>query len=500
MAQEQDGAAVFAGLIDLASEQIGGQVLFANDDFFAEKENLIKPGRGVFIPGKYTDRGKWMDGWESRRKRVSGHDYCILRLGTPGVIRGLDIDTNHFLGNHPPYASVEACFLPKDASLEQLAGAHWEELLPQSPLGPGRQNLFGVHNERQFSHVKLHIYPDGGVARLRVYGEVEPDWTKLQGQEIDLVAAGFGGQVVACSDMFFGPPNNLLMPNRGVNMGDGWETRRKRQPGHDWVVIRLGKSGVVSGVTIDTAHFKGNYPDRAMLEGVYAPEFPLTELVRDDVGWLPLLAEQKLQADHVHQFSEEIRAIGPITHVRLSIFPDGGVSRLRVVGKVQTIAWEKLNGMSEAEAHQALLACCGSQSWVQAMVQARPFTSEKQLRRLAHRTWFAMREQDWLEAFSHHPEIGEAKLRERFAATAEWAKGEQAGVQGASEQVLQALADGNKRYREKNGFVFLVCATGKGAHEMLALLEQRLAHERATELAIAAREQAKITQLRLEKL
>jgi allantoicase len=334
------GAAGFSGLIDLAAEALGGRALSCTDDFFAEMQNLVKPGRGVFIPEKYTDRGKWMDGWESRRKRVAGHDHCVLGLGARGVIRAIDIDTNHFLGNHPPFASVEATRLENDATLER---AEWVEILQESPLRPGSQNLFTVRDPNPFTHVRLHIYPDGGVARLRVWGEVEPAWAPpvldeptlahVTRGEVDLAATVNGGKALACSDAFFGPMDNLLLPGRAENMGGGWETRRKRPaPGHDWILLRLGDVGTISVIEVDTHHFKGNFPDRVALRGIRAPGARVTELVEPGAEWETILSETKLAAHTRHFFADELDRHGPFSHVKLDVFPDGGVSRLRLWG------------------------------------------------------------------------------------------------------------------------------------------------------------------------
>lgn len=322
------------GLVDLASERVGGRVLLANDEFFAPGENLIKPGRGIFIPDKYTDCGKWMDGWETRRRRTPGNDWCIVRLGLPGVIRLADIDTNHFLGNHPPHASIDAIALegavpPGADAADRLP---WQEILRKSPLNPGSQNCFAVSDGRRWTHVRLNIYPDGGVARLRVYGDVVPDWSRCKaGELVDLAAVENGGVALQCSDMFFGPMNNLLMPGRAANMGDGWETKRRRGPGFDWIIVRLGTPGVVGKIEVDTNHFKGNFPDRCSIEGCLAPGEPAERLT----GWKPLLPETKLLADTRHFFESELLDPGPVSHVRLNIFPDGGVSRLRVWGEIR---------------------------------------------------------------------------------------------------------------------------------------------------------------------
>lgn len=321
--------------INLAEERNGTKVLDCSDDFFAEKENLIRRERAIFIADKYTDRGKWMDGWESRRKRGPGNDWCTLRLGLPGRIKGVDVDTAFFLGNHPPFASLEACEIEGDPD----DSTAWAEILPKSPLQPGSQNLFEIHapqNHKRWTHLRLWIYPDGGVARLRVYGEVSVDWTRFAaGELIDLASVANGGKVLACNDMFFGPKDNLIAPGRGVNMGDGWETRRKRQlPGQDWCVLALGHRGILKKIEVDTAHFKGNYPDRCTIEVYDGAGDAAAEVAKnpEKVAWKTLLPEQKLHADKQHHFEKELLEAGPVTHVKLNIIPDGGVSRLRCWG------------------------------------------------------------------------------------------------------------------------------------------------------------------------
>ena len=324
-----------AGLVDLASERIGGIALLANDEFFADKENLLKPGRGIFIPDKYTDNGKWMDGWETRRRREPGNDWCIVQLGLRGIVKQVDIDTNHFLGNHPPFASLEALSLsnsfPKDITdIEKLS---WTPILGQSPLKPGSQNLFEIVSDAAWTHVRLNIFPDGGVARLRIYGIVVPDWSKRKNDElIDLAAVENGGVALACSDMFFSSMNNLIMPGRAENMGDGWETKRRRGPGQDWIILKLGRPGTIRKIEVDTNHFKGNYPDMCSIEGCYAPETSTEKLMRTDTRWNQILVKTKLQPDTRHFFEQELSPIDNCTHIRLNIFPDGGVSRLRIWG------------------------------------------------------------------------------------------------------------------------------------------------------------------------
>ncbi|MCB9640054.1 MAG: allantoicase [Myxococcales bacterium] len=328
--------------IDLLAEHLGGRALLCSDDFFAEMGNLLKPGRGVFIADKYTERGKWMDGWESRRKREEGHDWCILRLGVPGVISVLDIDTNHFLGNHPSFASVEACYAPDAAedaaSLEALT---WEPMLSPVSLQRGSQNLFSTYYSKPVTHLKLHIYPDGGVARFRAYGRPTPLWKPteddkrypLQEGEVDLAAMRNGGEGLLCSDMFFGTMSNLIAPGRARVMGEGWETRRSRRPGYDWIIVKLGAIGKISFVVVDTNHFKGNYPESFSLHGIHAPQLGITDLQNnEEMPWQEVLSRRKLQAHHEHMFRDELQAKGEFSHIKLKIYPDGGVSRLRVYG------------------------------------------------------------------------------------------------------------------------------------------------------------------------
>ena len=318
---------------DLAAEKLGGKVLYATDDFFAEKENLLKPTRGVFIEGKYTDRGKWMDGWESRRKRTAGHDWAVIQLATAGKIAGFDIDTHFFLGNHPPIASVEAALVNQaDQIKDWETEVQWKEIVSPSTLDPGSQNFYESNSDEIYSHLRLHIYPDGGVARFRVYGHVYKDWDQVSDkEEIDLASAINGGTAIACNDMFFSEMGNLIMPGRGVHMGDGWETKRNRTPDNrDWVIIKLSITGIVERIIADTAHFKGNYPDRFSIEGCSTVHDE--EVIHDNVEWQTILPQQKLSADRVHDYSLSVNKT-TCSHIRLNIFPDGGISRLRVMGR-----------------------------------------------------------------------------------------------------------------------------------------------------------------------
>ena len=319
--------------IDLASERLGGKVVFSTDDFFAEKENLIKEGRGIFIEDKYTDRGKWMDGWESRRKRTPGHDWAVLKLGAQGKIKGFDIDTNHFLGNHPPFASVEAIHISEDIDWSTADDLDWDEILVKSPLDPGSQHFFEVATDKVYTHVRLHIYPDGGVARFRVYGEVVKDWTLVDTEQIiDLALANNCGKALACNDMFFSAMDNLISPSSGKNMGDGWETKRNRTPNNeDWVILRLGHLGEIKKIIVDTKHFKGNYPDSCTID--YCNVTNDEAVLNNNVQWNPLLKNKKLSANQEHHFEQStIENHAAVSHIKLKIYPDGGISRLRILG------------------------------------------------------------------------------------------------------------------------------------------------------------------------
>ena len=327
----------FTELIDLASERLGGAVLFANDEFFAPKENLLKPSAPVFIEGKYTDLGKWMDGWESRRRRTPGFDCCIIRLGLPGLIRGVVVDTSHFKGNYPEQCSLESYTMDGLPTTEELMNESvtWTEILSQAHLHGDSLNPFEINSDRRWTHLRFKIFPDGGVARLRVYGEVVPDWDRLKqiGGEVDLAAVENGGIVLSCSDMFFGHRHNLIMPGRAANMSDGWETKRRRGPGHDWTIIKLGAPGHIRRLEVDTSYFKGNFPESCSLESCNASDVPLETLQDPEFVWKPVLARTKLQAHTRHLF-DEVMNTGAVTHVRFNIFPDGGVSRLRVFGEI----------------------------------------------------------------------------------------------------------------------------------------------------------------------
>ncbi len=504
----------FTHLIDLASARLGARAVAANDEFFAEKENLLKPDAPIWAADRYTDRGKWMDGWETRRRRTPGHDWCIVQLGLPGIIHSVVVDTSFFRGNYPSHCSIDGCGLPEgtDPSAESIV---WHPLLAMTELSGDSQNALAIDRsarpERRFTHVRLNIFPDGGVARLRVFGEVLPDWSRIlaAGGDIDLAAAVHGGYVVDVSDRFFGEPHNMLMPWRPVNMSDGWETKRRRTPGHDWAVVRLGIAGRADRAEIDTQFFKGNYPDTASIETASVSEEGSGSVSADvsskAVGdWHAVLPRTKLEADRRHTF--ELSPPRTASHVRLNIFPDGGVSRFRVFGipdaEARRRAVLRQFAATDEPALRALLAdFCAAPEWLDRLTTERPFRSAAALQSASERAADQVSPAGWREAFRHHPRIGEhsAERRQSASAQAESSR-EQAGVLHATPDERAALAEGNREYERKFGQPFIVCASGKSASDMLAVLRERLTHDADTELRVAAGEQRKITSLRLSRL
>jgi allantoicase len=308
-------------LPDLASRQLGGSVVFANDELFAEKENLIKPAPPVFAAGEFGHKGKVYDGWETRRRREPGNDHAIVRLGVPGIVHGVIVDTAFFVGNYPPQISVEAVCADGYPSPAELATMRWQPLVARTSARGGTANEYPVADRHRWTHVRLSIYPDGGVARFRVHGEPVPDPDFLTGS-IDLAALENGGALVDCSDAFYSSAANLIMPGRAASMADGWENARRRDGGYDYVTFALAALGMVRQVEIDTSYFVGNAPGWASLLVSTAPQ----------MQWRELLARVRLQPDTRHRFGVE--PAEPVTHMRLDVFPDGGLARLRVLGEI----------------------------------------------------------------------------------------------------------------------------------------------------------------------
>lgn len=315
--------------INLASPRLGSSAIFTTDDFFAPMARLLDDAPAVFIADKYDDHGKWMDGWESRRRRDGGHDFCVVKLGVKGVIHGVDIDTSHFTGNYPPAASLEGLLSDGDPGPD----AEWQEIVAPTELGPSAHHFVAVARDQSFNYLRLHMYPDGGIARLRVYGDPVCDWTRGD-DTIELSAVQNGGRVITYNDSHYGDPWVILTEGRGLNMGDGWETRRRRKPGNDWIIVELGVPGIVEGIEIDTAHYKGNYPDSCSVQAAYLGGGTGTLVVTQSMFWQELMPQKKLEMDDLRLFAgDDIAALGPVSHVKLNIFPDGGISRFRVFGK-----------------------------------------------------------------------------------------------------------------------------------------------------------------------
>ncbi|KUJ70915.1 allantoicase [Streptomyces albus subsp. albus] len=328
---------------DLADRRLGAGVIAANDEFFAERENLLKPEAAHFDPESFGHKGKIMDGWETRRRRGTGtdtphpteedHDWALIRLGAPGVIHGIVVDTAHFRGNYPQAVSVQATALPDAPSPEELLApdVRWTELVPRTPVGGHAANGFTVDDPHRYTHLRLRQHPDGGIARLRVYGEVAPDpgWLAALGT-FDLAALENGGAVEDASDRFYSPPTNTIQPGRSRKMDDGWETRRRRDKGNDWVRYRLTEQAEIRAVEIDTGYLKGNAAGWAAL---YALDATTGADPADHTAhWVEILPRTRLQPDTVHRFL--LDAAPAATHVRIDIFPDGGIARLRLHGSL----------------------------------------------------------------------------------------------------------------------------------------------------------------------
>ncbi|MGW4463481.1 allantoicase [Micromonospora sp. NPDC004704] len=318
----------FTELPDLASRLLGGSVVDANDEFFAARDNLVNTGAPTFTPQTFGAKGQVYDGWETRRRREPGHDHATVRLGAPGVISGVVVDTAFFTGNFPPFVSVQACGLEGYPSPAELAAADWLTIVPRSAVQGDTANAFAVTDPHRFTHVRLNIFPDGGVARLRVHGTVVPDPRLFPDGQVDLAALEYGGRVTDCSNRFYGSPDQLVAPGLARVMGEGWETARRRDAGNDWVRVRLVAPGRIRLAELDTSHFKGNAPGAASLRGIdtrYADP-------ADDRSWFDLLPRVRLQPDTRHRFP--LPDARTATDVRLDVYPDGGMARLRLPGRI----------------------------------------------------------------------------------------------------------------------------------------------------------------------
>jgi allantoicase len=470
-------------LIDLSSASMGGRVVSCNDEFFAEAANLLKTSAPKWDPEAFTDRGKWMDGWETRRRRDDGFDWCVLALGVPGRIRRVTVDTAHFTGNYPESFSLEACSAGPGFDPGR---AEWVEIVGRTSLEGDSILDVEVDDPHRATHVRLNIYPDGGVGRLRIWGDPIPEMSQVCPADgsIDLVAAVVGGEALDASDHHYSPPSNLLAPTDPAGMWDGWETRRRRGPGHDWATFRLGLSGKIDLIEVDTRFFKGN-----------APGWVSVSVSDDGQEWIPIVERAAVEPDTINR----VRPSAPMAAslVRLDIHPDGGLARLHILGRPNPEAAGELrvrylNALFPEEAEKFFRAACASRNWVARMVSRRPYASPGGVLEAARDEFEGLRETDWLEAFAGHPRIGERGE--------EMANREQTGADGAEESILDGLVRVNRDYELRFGFTFIVYATGKSASEMLEIARRRLGNDRRSEIVNASVEQTAITETRLRRM
>jgi allantoicase len=318
------------GLIDLAQPRLGSKVIFKTDDFFASANRIIDPLAAVFKEGLFDRNGKWMDGWESRRKRTTGHDFLIIKLGKPGSINKVDIDTSHFNGNQPSMISLEGCY-SKSKNIKDL---NWKILIGKKKTKPNSHHLFNTTSKAVFTHIKLNIFPDGGVARLRLYGSLSKENNKFGNKIINLASLLNGASVIACNNEHFGKAENILAPGKAKNMGDGWETRRRRDNGFDWLILNSINGKKINKIEISTHHFKGNFPSHCSLQAAFVLNKKSSpSIVKDSVKWKFLLHKVNLSANKTHVFKNLLMKNDKINFIKVNIFPDGGISRFKIFGK-----------------------------------------------------------------------------------------------------------------------------------------------------------------------
>jgi allantoicase len=470
-------------MTDLSSTAVEGRIVECNDEFFAEAINLLNPDPPVWKEDAYTEQGKWMDGWETRRRRSEGHDWCVIALGIPGRVEQVTIETSFFTGNFPEEFSLEACGVGKD---ERLNEASWTELIPRTLLQGDAAAIFDIHDVERVTHLRLNIFPDGGIARLRVVGEPIPDHAEVcAGADlVNLASLRLGTESIDASDAHYSPPSNMLRPGEPRGMWDGWETKRRRGPGNDWVSFRLGLAGSIDEMVVDTRYFKGNSPGWVSLD-----------VSPDGQDWSRAISRVAIEADFVNVIPVDKPVVAE--YVKLDIYPDGGVARLRISGNptMESAAAKRvlyLNSLRGEEATRFFNTACGSSLWVAEMLQRRPYESPGQVLESADIAFAAMESDDWLEAFAAHPRIGESGDSV--------ANSEQSGVAGAVPSVRQSLAAINSEYEAEFGFTYIVYASGKTATEMLEYAQRRMGNTRDQEIDIGAGEQRKITSTRLKRM
>ena len=318
------------GLIDLAQPRLGSKVIFKTDDFFASANRIINPAPPIFKEGLFDKNGKWMDGWESRRKRTSGNDFLIIKLGKPGSINKVDVDTSFFNGNQPSMISLEGC----NSSSNNIKNLKWKKIISKKKTKANSHHLFKTTSKSIFTHIKLNIFPDGGVARLRLYGNISKENNKFVNKTINLASLLNGASVIACNNEHFGKAENILAPGKAKNMGDGWETRRRRDKGFDWLILSSIKGKKIDKIEISTHYFKGNFPSHCSIQAAYiSNKKSSTSIVKSSTNWKFLLNKVNLSANRTHIFNNKLMKDNKINFIKINIFPDGGISRFKIFGQ-----------------------------------------------------------------------------------------------------------------------------------------------------------------------
>ncbi len=486
--------------VDLAARSLGGSVVAANDETFAPKEQLIDDREPTFNPGVFGPRGQVYDGWETRRRRdppgPDDADWALVRLGAPGIVHRVVVDTRFFAGNYPPECELATCWADGWPSPDELAGSpNWQPITGRIGLLGDHLNVIDIPEPALASHIRLTIHPDGGVARLRVLGEVLPDPRRWSGVTVDLAAAEHGGRVLDCSDRFYSPPEHVLLPGGAATMADGWETRRRREPGNDWLIVALGVPGELRLVVVDTSRFVGNAPAAIRLTGC---------ALSKGQDWVELLPRTRIQPDTCHWFGADagLDTGSVVDRVRCDLIPDGGLARLRLVGVPSPagragagLRW--WNALPAAEAAAQVATCNASQAWATALVAGRPYADLDRLIAASDEILATIPWPNIEQALAAHPRIGrppEGRGRESVASRAE-----QSGV--SDDAALRAaLAEANRAYEHRFGHVFLVRARSRSGDELLGLLRERLGNDEETERGVVCRELAEITSLRLREL
>ncbi len=321
----------FSDTVNLAEPKFGSRVIYKTDQFFGAANKILNSQKPIFKEGVYDNHGKWMDGWETRRKRKNGHDFLIIKLGRPGKIYNVDIDTSFFSGNQPAQASLQACFSKKNPT----KNTNWKTILKKKRLCPDQNHNFKIKNHSTFNFIKLNIFPDGGIARLRLNGKVDLEKINLKGKNVNLSSILNGSTILGCNNEHFGKAENVLSPGVGVNMGDGWETRRSRGKNFDWIIIKFGMSGIINKLEIDTHHFKGNYPNSFSVQSALIPnKVKSKKIASKSKKWMILLGKTKLKPHKKHSFKSKASNKNKVNCLRINIFPDGGISRIRAFGQV----------------------------------------------------------------------------------------------------------------------------------------------------------------------